>query len=263
MKNRSFSISVGIAALLVLISGALCPFVCAQYTSAGKPVESDNIVAPREESESQQPRPQRMQGIFDEAMNIDKETGQTGNRVLIDDFDEPSKFNKLGLITNVYMMPPSRAMITFAKVERNGQDSIALKIRYKRATEGGPYDKGGWCGYYTTLKEQSNAGTRYFNAKKYDYITFWVRGEEGGENFVLGVADRHWDIAGDSLKSREVINFVPEKRITKKWQKAKVPLKEFLLDIGKLSSIAVCFEPECFPEGNAEGYVYIDDIALE
>ncbi|MDX9702946.1 MAG: hypothetical protein RBU23_07875 [Candidatus Auribacterota bacterium] len=205
----------------------------------------------------------RIQGIFDEALRIDADEDSTADIFIVDDFNEPSKFNKLGLMTNVYMMPPSRAMISFENDERDGQETIALRIKYKRAVEGGPYDKGGWCGYYTTLKKVSGAVTSYFDAGKYTHITFWVRGAEGGENFVVGLSDRHWDVSGDSFKSQEVINYLPEKRITKQWQKAKVPLKDFFLDARKLASISICFEQECFPEGNAEGYVYIDDIALE
>ncbi len=207
--------------------------------------------------------PQRMQGIFDEALKIDTGTQVTSEKVLIDTFEEPSKCNLLGQITNVYMMAPSRAMISFETDERDEIMTVVLRIKYKRATEGGPYDKGGWCGYYTTLKEVAGRETHYFDASKYTHITFWVRGEDGGENFALGLSDRHWDISGDSFKSPEIINFLPEKRITKEWQKAKVPLKEFYLDMSKLSSLSFCFEQECFPEGNAEGYVYIDDIAFE
>ena len=97
----------------------------------------------------------------------------------------------------------------------------------------------------------------------YKTLTFWVKGEKGGENFMIGLADRHWDKIGDSLKSEEIGKYVPAGKITTEWQKATIPLDVFFLDYGKLSSVAISFESDCFPEGKGEGVVYIDDITFE
>jgi len=80
---------------------------------------------------------------------------------------------------------------------------------------------------------------------------------------MIGLADRHWDRVGDSLKSEEIGVYLPEGRVTKEWQKAKIPLDVFFLDYTKLSSIAISFEADCFAEGSGSGTIYIDDIVLE
>ena len=140
---------------------------------------------------------------------------------------------------------------------------MPLSLSLTEDPKAGLYDKGGWCGYYSSIKEISRVGTKYYDASSFDYLTFWVKGETGNENFIIGLADKHWDKAGDSIKSNEVISYLDEKQITNKWQKARIPLTDFLIDISKLSSLAVCFEASCFPAGDAEGVVYLDDIAFE
>ena len=205
----------------------------------------------------------QMSGIFDSALIIEEEETVSKGFLLVDDFEDPSKYNLLKGITNVYQMAPSRIMLSTVNDTRDGKETIALRLKFLRASEGGPYSKGGWCGYYSSLKEFTKTGTRYFSAVDYNYITMWIRSETGGVNFIIGLSDKHWDKAGDSVKCNEIFEYLPEKQITKRWQKAKIPLTAFLLDTGKLSSIAICFERECFPEGSGEGIVYIDDIAFE
>ncbi|MCD6460324.1 hypothetical protein J7L67_06615 [bacterium] len=204
-----------------------------------------------------------MRGIFDEALYLEPAEKLKETAVLIDDFESASKFNLLKGITNVYMMPPARVMLSTVQDEREGKPTNVLRLKFSRRSDGGPYGKGGWCGYYSSIKTISKLGAKYFDASNYEYLTFWVKGETGNENFIIGLADKHWDKAGDSIKSNEVISYLDEEQITNKWQKAKIPLSDFLIDISKLSSLAICFEAQCFPEGDAEGVVYIDDIAFE
>ncbi|PJC46677.1 MAG: hypothetical protein CO036_01560, partial [Candidatus Omnitrophica bacterium CG_4_9_14_0_2_um_filter_43_12] len=103
----------------------------------------------------------------------------------------------------------------------------------------------------------------YFDASNHSAITMWVKGDKGNENFMLGVADAHWDKIGDSAKSQEIGKYLPTGKITTEWQKAVVPMDEFFIDYSKFSSIAISFESDCFPEGQGSGRIYIDDIAFE
>lgn len=195
--------------------------------------------------------------------------------VIVDDFETGSITNSLGGRTNVYIKAPSKAMTSFRKDTKQGRPTNALMLRYDKKAEDGPYDSGGWCGYYTLLKKvhpSSSLGGSpaaeieddvYFDASKYSAVTLWVKGDKGNENFVVGVADAHWDKVGDSVKSQEIGKYLPAGKITVDWQKAVIPLDEFFIDYAKLSSIAICFEGDCFPEGAGAGKVYIDDIALE
>ena len=107
------------------------------------------------------------------------------------------------------------------------------------------------------------SGAKFFDASIYKTITFQVKGAAGGENFKVGLADRHWEELGDSIKSEEIGKYLPEGKITNVWQKATIPLQAFFLDHKEIASLAICFESECFPTGAAKGTVYIDDLKFE
>lgn len=167
--------------------------------------------------------------------------------------------NLLGGRTSVYQRAPSRATAATTDREYYGPSGKALVIRYDKKNIGGPGDTGGWCGYYSLLK----SGPKYFDGTVFTNLTFWVKGEKGQENFKIGLADRYWEQMGDSLKSEEISAYLPKNQITTEWQKATVPLDVFFLDMKELASVAICFESDCFPEGEGEGVVYIDEVAFE
>ncbi len=197
--------------------------------------------------------------------------------LLVDDFEtEDGAKNKLGNRANVFIRAPSKAMVSVRKETVAGKESQVAMLRYDKRNSGGPYDSGGWCGYYTLLKsppalvaptpdnpEPEPLGDQYMDASQYKAVTFWVRGEKGDENFVVGVSDRHWDKIGDSVKSEEVGKYLPEGKLTTQWQKATVPLDEFFLDYTQLASIAIVFEGDLFPETGHTGTIYVDNLALE
>lgn len=197
--------------------------------------------------------------------------------LLVDDFEtEDGAKNRLGNRANVFIRAPSKAMVSVRKEAVAGKESQVMLLRYDKRNSGGPYDSGGWCGYYTLLKsppalvaptpenpQPELLGDQYMDASQYKAVTFWVRGEKGDENFVVGVSDRHWDKIGDSVKSEEVSKYLPEGKLTTQWQKATVPLDEFFLDYTQLASIAIVFEGDLFPETGHTGTIYVDNIALE
>jgi len=176
---------------------------------------------------------------------------------LIDDF-EGGSMNKVGGRSNTYVMEPSRALAVRSQ-EKPYSGNGCLLLKYDKKGKGGPGDTGGWCGYYTLLK----TGSRYFDASPYSAITFWVRGATGEENFVVGLADRHWDEVGDSVKSEPIGTYLPSRRLTADWQKATIPMETYLLERKELASLAVCFEGTVFPGGAGKGTIYLDDVKLE
>ncbi|MDD5449310.1 MAG: hypothetical protein PHO42_01755 [Candidatus Omnitrophica bacterium] len=180
---------------------------------------------------------------------------------LVDDFTGEEIKNKVGSRANVYTRAPSRIMISRHDDTINGVKKKVLMIKYDKKNTGGPNGMGGWCGYYTLIKDEKTG--KYFDAASYKYVTFWVKGAKGDENFMVGVADEHWDKIGDSLKAEQIGVYLEKGKITTDWQKAKVPLDAFFLDHSTLSSVSINFEADCFPEGAGAGMVYIADIALE
>lgn len=186
---------------------------------------------------------------------------QAKDFLLVDDFTGGEIRNKVGSRANVYSRAPSRAMISRREDIVNGNKKKVLMIKYDKKNSGGPNGMGGWCGYYTLIKNEKTG--EYLNGTVYKYVTFWVKGEKGDENFMVGLADEHWDKVGDSLKAEEIGVYLEKGKITTQWQKAKVPLDTFFLDMATLSAISINFEADCFPEGAAAGVVFIGDIALE
>lgn len=224
--------------------------------------------------------------------------GAAGARLLVDDFESEEIENKIGGRSNVFQKAPSKAMVSRRDDVIEGRKTRVLMLRYDKQAEGGPYGLGGWCGYYTLLKKPAHliapatggsplgttggspSGTttatgaaapatpeksedEYLDATGYTSITFWVRGEQGGEAFMIGLADRHWDKIGDSVKSEVIGRYLPAGRITTTWQKAVIPLEAFFVDYAKLGSIAISFEADAFPDGKGAGTLYLDDLALE
>ena len=177
--------------------------------------------------------------------------------VVVDDFEDQTA-HKAGGRSNTYVMAPSRALAVKTAEGAHG-GTKALMIKFDKKSKGGPYDSGGWCGYYTLVK----SGPRYFDATPYQSLTFWVKGAAGGENFAVGLSDKHWDDVGDSVKSEEIGKYLPGGKVTTEWQKATVPLSVFMVDLKELASVAVCFEGSLFPGGAGQGTIYVDDLMLE
>jgi hypothetical protein len=180
-----------------------------------------------------------------------------GEQFLIDGFEKEG--NTIGSRSSTYVREPSKVTSNRTVSEYYGDSGRSLMLKYDKKGKGGPYGNGGWCGYYTQLKKNDT----YFDATAYTNITFWIKGEKGGENFEVGLSDRHWDQMGDSVKSEPIGSYLPEGKVTDQWQKATVPLEEFFVDHKELASLAICFETECFPGGAGAGVIYIDELALE
>jgi len=188
---------------------------------------------------------------------ISRITPAFAGTVVVDDFEDQTA-NKVGGRSNTYVMSPSRALAVKVTEGAHG-GAKALMIKFEKKDKGGPYDSGGWCGYYTLVK----SGPRYFDATPYKSLTFWVKGAAGEEKFAIGLSDRHWDEVGDSVKSEEIGKYLPTGKVTTEWQQATVPLSVFMLEMKELASVAVCFEGSLFPGGAGKGTIYIDDLMFE
>ena len=90
-----------------------------------------------------------------------------------------------------------------------------------------------------------------FNASKYKYLTFWMRGEKGGEKIEFLVRDSH------------ALNYMPQVKhklpdAKTEWKKVVMPLAQFKgrVDLTALDNIGLAFGPDV---GNLRGeIIYID-----
>ncbi len=180
--------------------------------------------------------------------------------LVVDTFGTESK-NLLGQSANVYQRAPSSAAIVVVSETIDNQPVTVLKLSYDKKFQGGPHQKGGWCGYYSILKNKETGS--YLDASDYEFVTFQIRGENGNENFVIGLADDTWESRGDSLKSQPVSTYLDNSAIGKEWRQIKIPLADFALDHTRLASISICFESQYLDDANSAGTIYIDRIAFE
>ncbi|MDD5681264.1 MAG: hypothetical protein PHI59_08515 [Candidatus Omnitrophica bacterium] len=94
-----------------------------------------------------------------------------------------------------------------------------------------------------------------FNASGFKYITFWVKGEKGGEKMEFVGRDTH------------ALNYMPQAKYklpdaTTEWQKITIPLSEISgkVDATALDNIGLAFGKDV---GNVKGEViYLDDFAF-
>lgn len=161
--------------------------------------------------------------------------------ITLDDFSVKDQ-NKLGGRTAVYVKKPSEIKLDWVKEK----DRNVLKIDFDKREEG-------WCGGYTILKD---ADGNYFDASDYKAIIFKVKGQNGGEKFEIGLADRKWEEKEDSVKSGEVSDYL-NTGITKDWQEVIIPLQDFeRVRTNQLSSLSVNFL------GAGKSTVYLADLAF-
>lgn len=122
--------------------------------------------------------------------------------------------------------------------------------------------------YYTKIvfqnffpEQDSNSGwvisrLKGYNASKFEYISFWVKGENGGEKFGIKMKDTR----GTETKVI-VMEYVGEKDVTKNWQRVIIPLNKFRqVDRSSLDCISV------YTNGNLSGIdpiaIYVTDLKL-
>lgn len=93
-----------------------------------------------------------------------------------------------------------------------------------------------------------------FDTGKAKYLSFWVIGAEGGERFQIKIKDVNGKEV--AVKSHSYI------KVTKKWQKVSVPLKDFgkKIDLSRLENVNLGFNRTV---SGASGCIYIDDFKFE
>lgn len=170
--------------------------------------------------------------------------------ILVDDFDLGAtrgifreRFNSLGTYQGTWAKRPSYTLLSKSNIVRMGEAGRGLIIDY--------YKDGGWCGYYTLLAGIDVSG---FNT-----LSFWVKGEKGGEPFDIGLADqRMQDLEIDAVYVGSVNNFLPN-GVTTEWQEVKVPLSKIAaeIDLTSMGSFVLWFRYE------GKGRVYLEDIMFK
>lgn len=177
-----------------------------------------------------------------------KEATLEATGFIIHDFEQ-SFLNSLGGNTDKFDEAPARISSTLI----DSDYGKALMLKYNKKSKGGRYNIGGWCGWFTLLKK----GRKYYDATSFTKLTFFVKGQNGGEHFVAMMADKKWHKVGDSPKSKDIGEYLESGKVTQKWQKAEIPFSVFPIKFKEIASVAFDFVTP------GEGTVYIDNIAFE
>jgi hypothetical protein len=100
---------------------------------------------------------------------------------------------------------------------------------------------------------------RFLDTTSYQYLSFWVKGDKGGEDFAIKLSDAAWIVKEDSIQIGYASDYL-KKGVTTEWQEVLVPLadmKDFRLDPGELGGMTL----EFMSEGGCT--IYIDDVSLK
>ena len=169
--------------------------------------------------------------------------------ILVDDFETGQtqgifgeRKNRLDAFQGTWARRPSYTVMTKVLDDRPGMVGYALRMEYNKV--------GGWCGWYTLLNG--------IDVSRHNALTFWVKGEHGGERFDIGMADHEMqDLEIDAVYAGSILAFLPQ-GVTTQWQQVKIPLQGLRtdLDLTRLGSLVLWFRYE------GKGAIQIDDVAF-
>ncbi len=115
----------------------------------------------------------------------------------------------------------------------------------------------GYCGVWLQFFDAKPAKKSFFDARPYAYLSFWIRGQVGGERFQVKMSDRSWVAKEDSLEIGEIRKFLPD-GVSRNWQEVLIPLKDAAaLDLANLGGLTFLFHSP------GQSTVYIDDISFK
>lgn len=143
--------------------------------------------------------------------------------------------------TIITKVPDSRPSASSGRTAGSGSGQV-LRIEY--------FASGGWCGWYTLLNG--------IDITRHNALTFWVKGEKGGERFDIGLADdRMQELEIDAVYVGTIKSFLPD-GVKTHWQKVKVPLASLRseLDLTRMGSLVFWFRYE------GSGAVQVDDVTF-
>lgn len=168
--------------------------------------------------------------------------------VLVEDF-EGDPPNRLGGYHEKYQAGDSVAVFSRSATVARGQGR-SLCIQGDRRTTG-------YCGVWMHFFNFKVPQKQYFDARPFSYLSFWVRGQRGGERFTIKLADRTWIEKEDSVAVGEISTYLP-KGVTTTWQEVLIPLSSARnLDLQTLGGLTIDFSAP------GQHTIYLDDVCFK
>lgn len=129
-------------------------------------------------------------------------------------------------------------------------NGTSLRIRADKQEDG-------FCGVWIQFFDNKAAKKRFLDARPFAYLSFWIRGQVGGECFKVKMSDRSWVEKEDSLELGEIRKFLPD-GVSRQWREVLIPLKEVTaLDLSNLGGLTLLFHSA------GQTTIYVDDICFK
>ena len=165
--------------------------------------------------------------------------------VVLDDFQNLQ--NSCGGYRNAFFRSPSHAEACRFRLSPGGD--LCLKIEATR-------EEAGFCGAWIHLYNMRLPQRNWIDTSPWNWLTFQVRGERGGEVFDVRIADERWAKKEDAVTVGSVTDWLPQ-GVTSEWQTVRIALDTLQrLDRTRLASISLCFAE---PGGHT---IYVDNLCL-
>jgi hypothetical protein len=120
---------------------------------------------------------------------------------------------------NAFMREPSWARTYLDPSITRSSPGHSLRITAYREAEG-------FCGLWIDFYPGSEAPRRYLDASAYRYLSFWIKGQKGGEDFDVELTDEAGVENEDSRPRRPLHAYLPQ-GVTTQWQEVVIPLIDF------------------------------------
>ena len=177
-------------------------------------------------------------------------SGELNPQLIIDNFNDGDTTNELGGVVEYFADNDTGTIETYNADTANvfGGEGYSLKLDWDVTEEES------WGGFWLDLEGGDSVGV---DARSYHTLSFWIKGANGGEKFVVSM--RGEDIWQEGTIGIE--NYAPG-GITNEWRKIELPLEGFT-HIEAWDDIWVIAFGVQNVIGSGSGTLYIDDIKLE
>jgi hypothetical protein len=164
----------------------------------------------------------------------------------IADFDRGVQ-NHVGGFPNASEQAPSSASMRRVSDVFRGDGGRSLRITARK-------EASGFAAVWISFHDFRQRSKTYLDTRGYSYLSFWVRGAQGGEEFHIKLADDAWAAREDGLSIGSVSRFLPG-GVTRKWREVLIPLDT----LPSLNRKAMAFFTLDFPTPGAYT-IFVDDI---
>ncbi len=127
--------------------------------------------------------------------------------------------NTWGGMYNSYMRNPSWARTYLDPAVARTPSGHSLRVTAHRDAEG-------FCGVWLDFHPSTGITHRYLDASGFQFLSFWIKGQKGGEDFDIELTDEATLNDEDARPRRPLRAYLPQ-GVTAKWQEVLVPLADF------------------------------------